>query len=90
MSNTEFLEASNLEVQLFIEGRTQMIEFEVEQGWDYTRHIMSSIYSSMVKNVKPDAVIRLKRDGKTKELTKYEKQQLSEWSKQMDAEMFGK
>lgn len=70
-----------------MEGRTQSLEFEVEQGWDYTRHLMAAVISSMCKATRPDQIITLKRDGKKVDLSGFEKQQLEDFNEALDEEL---
>lgn len=89
MSVSEFWESTYRDIFNFIKAYNDKREFDIEQGWDYTRHIMwASMQPNSTKEIKVSSIIRLKRDGPIrKELSGYEQQELDKWSAQCDEEM---
>ncbi len=86
----EFYDSTPKDIHTYIEAKQKQQEFDIEQGWDYTRNIMLAQLASMGadKYKKPQDVMRLKRDGqRIVELTDEQKQQLKEWEEEMDKEM---
>lgn len=90
MTVSEYYECTDRDLYNFVRARYELINEDREQMWDYSRHIMWASLAGMTgKPDSPTKVIRLKRDGKEVELTPYLKQEISEWSKKMDAEILG-
>ncbi len=88
MSISDFYESTPRELYNFIRAKREAAEERHEQELDYMRHVMwSAMVMHTTTKIKPDQILRLKRDGKQIELTPYLKQEVSKWEQEMDREM---
>jgi hypothetical protein len=88
MSISYFYDSTPRELYNFIRAKREALEERQEQELDYMRHVMwSSMVMHTTTKIKPDQILRLKRDGKQIELTPYLKQEVSKWEQEMDKEM---
>lgn len=85
MSAAEFYDSTPRELSLYFEAKRELMEFTIEQGWDYVRHIMvGSLMPYSKKTVRPSDVLHLKRDHRMRHLSGWEQQEMDRWSKEQD------
>lgn len=94
MTLSEFYDSTPRDLAIYLAGKREALEFEIEQGWDYVRHVMYaalSPYTPKGSSLKPEGLITLQRDKERKHgpTSEWMKQRLKEWEAQMDAEMAG-
>lgn len=88
MSIEEFYDCSNRELDNYLLAKSEAKRDEIEQAWDFTRHIMyAAIQPHNEKQIKPRDLIKLDRDGNRLELSPYENQELKKWNAKMDEGM---
>lgn len=92
MSLSEFYDSTPRDLAIYLSGRREALEFEIEQGWDYVRHIMFSAlspYTPKGSSLKPEGLITLQRDKEKKHgpTSEWMRQRIKEWEAQMDADM---
>lgn len=88
MTAAEFYDSTPRELSLWIEAQREKLEFEIEQGWDYVRHVMLGAMMPYSKKVlRPGDVIKLQRDRRVAGLSAWEQQELDRWSDEQDEAM---
>lgn len=85
MTAQEFYDSTPRELSLFFEAKRERMEFEIEQGWDYVRYVMmGALMPYSKKAIKPQDVMKLKRDGRMLHLTPWEQQEMDRWAREQD------
>jgi hypothetical protein len=89
MSVSEFYDATPRDLYNYLAGRRDAMQFEIEQGWDYVRHVMFaaiSPYAPKGNSLKPETIIPLERDkGRTAgPPSEWMKQRIREWEAEQD------
>lgn len=89
MTLTEYWDSTDRDLLNFVMAANERRSDEIEQGWDYARHIMWAVLQPNSKSeIKMSRIIRLKRDGPViAEITPYQQQELDKWSEECDEDM---
>jgi hypothetical protein len=88
MTIKEFEDCSPRDTYNFILAGQEKHFENIEQGWDYARHIMWAAISAFGGNKKTAKQMwPLPKDKGVAELSPFDKQELSKWDEAMDEEM---
>lgn len=85
MTVTEFYDSTDRDIYNFITARIEKLDDEVQQQYENTRLIMWASIAAMNGNkLKPEQILKLKRDKVDAEISGWTKQEVAKWNKLMD------